>query len=211
MPPAVYVDAETYYKLTGQSVPTQPDARLDGILEAASRLWDRAHGIAPGMMAPITSTALTFTPHGGTTLYLRDSGGYQCFLRSITADSLKIDSDADGSFDDYTWDLSDGWVRALPENASALSEPYTAIELNPYHGSAPLTAWPTYKNGVQITGTWGWAYTPLAVQLRVADIAHSLSQRGYAGGYGTEEALQQGMPVWVMHMVDATYNYRMPI
>lgn len=164
------------------------------------------------MMAPIASTALKFTPTGGTTLYLRDTAGLQCFLRSVTADSLALDTDADGSFDDYAWDLSDGWLRALPENASAFSEPYTAVELNPYHSSAPLTTWPTYKNSVQITGTWGWSVTPVAVQMRVVDIAHSLSQRGYSGGYGTEEALQQdGMPVWVMHLIDSNYNYRMPL
>jgi hypothetical protein len=182
--PAVYLDADTYYALTGGQQPSSSDPRIDAVIEAASRLYDRAHGVAPGMFAPISSTALKFTATGGQTLYLRDTAGNQCFLRTITTDKLEIDDDADGSFDDYTWDLSDGWVRALPENASAFGEPYTAIELNPNHASAPITAWPTYKNSIQITGTWGFATTPVAVQMRVADIAHALSQRGYAGGYG---------------------------
>ena len=209
--PEVYIDTDEYYTLTGGQRPTSADPRLDVIIETASRLFDRAHGVAPGMFAPISSTALTFTPDGGTTLYLRDTSGYQCFLRTITADSLKLDTDADGSFDDYLWDFADGWVRGLPENAAANGEPFTAIELNPSHASAPLSVWPTYKNSIQITGTWGFASIPAAVKVRVADIAHALSQRSFAGGYGTEERLQvDGLPVWVMRMVDAEYNYRIP-
>lgn len=214
MPPAVYVSREEFRERSGDKA-TSTNGMLDAVLEMASRALDRELSVAPGMFAPITSTALTFTPYGGTTLYLRDSGGYQCFLRTITADSLKIDSDADGSFDDYTWDLADGWVRALPENASAFSEPYTAIELNPYHGSAPLTAWPTYKNSIQITGTWGWAVTPGVIVELVVDVARNILQAQRSGSIGIP-SMEGELPIspgmWpVLQRAKAAYSYRVPI
>lgn len=206
MPPATYIDADYYYSWTGGQQPSNADPRIDAVLEMASRIWDRLHGVAPGMMAPIGSTAFTFDGRGGSILQLRDANGMQFFLRTITSNSCKIDDDADGSFDDYTLDLSDAWLRALPQNASSFSEPYTRLELLNI-SSATITQWPSAPDSVEITGTWGWASTPMGVQARVADIAHALSQRGYAGGYGTEEVLQGGVPAWVMKMTDSAYDY----
>lgn len=214
MPPAVYVQPSEFRDRVGDKA-TASSAMLETVLEMASRAIDRDLSVAPGMFAPIASTALTFSPSGGTTLYLRDTSGYQCFLRTIEADSLKLDTDADGSFDDYLWDLADGWLRGLPENASAFGEPYTAVELNPYHSSAPLAAWPTYKNSIQITGTWGWANVPGAITELVVDMARNVLQAQRVGSVGLpsfEGELPLSPSMWpILQRVRATYSYRMPV
>lgn len=212
--PGVYVDRGEFRERIGDKSTTSNDM-VDSVLEMACRAIDRETGVAPGMWAPISSTALKFTAYGGTTLYLRDTSGGQCFLRTITTNKLEIDSDADGSFDDYVWDLADGWVRALPENAAAFSEPYTALELNPYHASAPLTTWPTYKNAIQITGTWGWAVTPGAIVELVVDMARNVLQAQRSGAVGIpsfegELPLSPGM--WpILQRVKAQYSQRVPL
>lgn len=209
----VYADRDFYNAVIGatsNAADTVGNARLDLLLSLASRLWDRASGVADGMWAPIASSAYIFGSDGGARLRLRDERGRQYFLRTVTADSAKIDSDGDGSFDDYLLDLSDAWLVGYPANASGLGEPYTSLDLLPLV-SATITTWPKLERAVQITGTWGYAQTPDAVKLRVVDIAHALSQRGYAGGMGADEALQvEQMPVWVMRMVDSQWNHRIP-
>ncbi len=76
---------------------TQP-WRTEAQVTTACRALDRELGVAPGMFAPIASSTFTFRTIGGTRLYLRDSSGAGYFLRSITADSLKLDTDGDGGY-----------------------------------------------------------------------------------------------------------------
>lgn len=211
--PAVYVSRDEFRRRTG-SQGTGTDAVLDAQLETACRSLDRELGVAPGMFAPLASTAFKFTPTGGTTLWLRDTAGYQYFLRTITSNSLAIDYDQDGAYDDYAWDLADAWVRGIPENAASFDEPFTAIELDPYATSAPLSAWPTYKNSVQITGTWGFETTPGAVSELVVDIVKNLRMGALSGGAGTAvfaEDLVSPSMFPVLQRLKAQYSHRLPI
>lgn len=208
MPPALYLDTATYRIFAGESA-GETDDRLDAICAMASRLYDKIHGIAPGMLAPLAgSTTFRFPAIGGSVLYLRDSRGLQYFLRSVTADKVEIDTNYDGTYE-YTFDFNDSWVRGLPENAVTFGEAFTSIELT-NRTTATLTTWPSVRDGVQITSTgWGYPAVPPAVQLRVFDIAHAMSQRGYTGSMHDAE-LTSGAEVWVMHMIDQAYDFRIP-
>jgi hypothetical protein len=198
-----YVTAEDYQRITGNTV--APDVVTDSLLVAATKLFDRIHGVAPGMFAPVVgSTTFTFSPIASSTLYLRDSRGLQYFLRGVTADLVEIDTNDDGTVD-YAFDFNDAWVRGIPENAPTFGEAYTAIELLP-KTTATLTSWPDARGSVAITSTlWGYAAVPGPVQARVIDIAHAMKQRGFTGSMSD---LGIGSEAWVMHLIDDAYNHK---
>lgn len=180
--PALYIDREGYRARTGdKSVAT--DGNLDAQIEMACRTVDRELGVAPGMFGPSSAT-FRFNANGGTRLWLRDTSDDQYYLRTITADSLTIDSDGDGSFDDYTWDFADAWIRGGPENAVTFGEAFTSIELLSRLSTAPIATWPSAVNCIQIAGTWGYAVTPGAIIELVVDMVHTVRQSGLAGGTG---------------------------
>lgn len=209
-----YVDADGYRRRTGNQA-TGTDSMLNEVLLTACRLLDRELGYAPGHLGPVTSTTYRFDGHGGTLLRLRDNVGRQYLLRSITADSLALDTDADGSFDDYLWDLADAWVRGVPENALTFDEAYTGLELMAHLSTAPLSEWPNQRDSIRITGTWGMPIVPGAIQELVVDIARNLRQRQLAGGIslpGPDEALPLSASMWpVLRRARDEYSRRIPI
>lgn len=177
---ASYIDAKIYRAKTGD-LAAATDSQLDADLITAEEMIERELRVARGHFGPIGSTTYTFPATGGAVLHLRDSDGFQYFLRTVTADSCKIDDDADGSFDDYTLDLSDAWLKGLPENAAAFDEPYTRLELLNI-SSATITQWPVARYSVRITGTWGWEVTPGIIVDLICDVAHNMRQSAIAGG-----------------------------
>lgn len=186
--------------------------RYELLAEAASRMYDRARGVAPGMFGPMAAATVMLKSMGGTRLYLRDRQRRQLFLRTVSDNGIGLDNGS-GLFTAYTLDFSDAWVEGVVDDDEDLASgvAFSAIDLRPYSG-ATVSAFPVSEYGVQIAGTaWGLPAVPKAVQMRVFDIAHGMSQRGFAGGFGAEEALQvDGLPVWVMRMVDGLYNWRLP-
>lgn len=212
--PDAYVDADGYRARTGNQG-TGTSTLIDEVLLTASRLLDRELGIAPGHLGPVTSTSYRFDAHGGTTLRLRDNAERQYFLRTIDADSLTIDYDADGSFDDYLWDFADAWLRGAPENAVTFGEAFTSIELLSHIDTAPLTLWPDLRDCIRITGTWGFPAVPGAVQELVVDIAHNLRQRQLAGGISVpsaDDSLPLSSAMWpVLRRARDEYSRRLPI
>lgn len=212
--PDAYVEAQGYRLRTGNKASGTDDV-LNEVLLTASRLLDRELGYAPGHLGPIPSTTYRFDAHGGTLLRLRDNAGLQYMLRTITADSLALDTDADGSFDDYLWDFADAWVRGVPENAVTHGEAYTGVELMTHLSTAPLSAWPDQRDCVRITGTWGMAAVPGAIQELVVDLAHNLRQRQLAGGISVpaaDESLPLSSAMWpVLRRARDEYARRIPI
>ena len=173
-----YADANDYRLFNGR-VSQDEDALLTEWLPGISRVAEKRARVAPGGFNSHTGTYV-FDGSGTDTLYLRDASGLGYFLQSITANSLKIDTDRDGSFDDYTWDLDDAWVVGLPPNAEAQSEPYKALRILPIT-TAPRTVFPSDKQCIEITGTWGWAAVPFGIKSRVVGIARELLDAHRAG------------------------------
>jgi hypothetical protein len=174
-----YATATNYRAQTGDKA-SGADAVLDAQLLTVSRLLERSLSVQPGAFNTHSAT-YTFDGRGGRVLDLRDRSGRTHFVTAITANSLGIDSELDGTYDGYLWDLSDAWVRGLPENAVAASEPFTRIEILPHIATAELTVWPTRPAAVRITGTWGWGAVPGAIMQLTVSLAHDLRQAQLSG------------------------------
>lgn len=155
--------AEEYRAATSR-VSTVRDAELEEALKSNTRRLEKMLDVAVGYWNTHSAT-YTFDGRGGSILYLRQDGRGYC-LTAITADSLKVDDDDDGTFE-YTWDLDEDFVRGLPVNASSTTgEPFKALQLLTGR-SAPRTTWPIYPAAVEIAGTWGWAEVPHPVRAAV--------------------------------------------
>lgn len=209
--PDAYIDGDAYRRHTGSQAAGDP--WLDQLLVDASRALDRRLWVAPGMFAPTAATTtFRFDGDGTDRLELRDSRGLQYFLRAVDADGIALDTDADGVFDDYAWDLSDGWVRGLPENAVTFGDAFTSLELLGHLTTAPLKAWPDARDSVRITGSWGFAAVPGAVQVLVADIAHNARQSGLTGGISVpaaDDSLPLSSAMWpVLRKLEEAYTRR---
>jgi hypothetical protein len=188
------------------------------LLTTMTRVVERRIGVAPGMLKPQTALTFTFPAYGGSRLYLRDERGLQYFLRAITADSLKIDTDGDGSYDDYLLDSADAWVRLYPVNAASFSEPYTAIDLTTATG-VTITSWPEREAAVQIVGTWGVANGSaiqntikervIGLTRELIDVLHAgyaLSESGLDGAIETRPAARS-----LMWLIEREFSYRRPM
>lgn len=203
-----YAYASDFESQSGELSVDDP-ARIEALLITASRLYDRASQVAPGHWGPVADTAYVFDAFGSDLLYLRDARGWQYHLRAVDTDKVEIDSDLDGDYD-YTLDLSDAWLEGYPRNAVTFDEAFTALQFKPT-SAATITIWPKLVACVRITGDWGYAAVPEAVRWATVDIAHGLSQRGFSGAVGTDQALQQGeVPSWVTKLVHSSYSRWIP-
>lgn len=210
-----YATEAEYIARVGSQASTG-NTTLQAQLVTATRLLERSLGWAPG--AGNSNTGIrTFDAHGGTVLRLRDSDGRQEFLQSIDADGLGIDSEDDGTYDGYSLDLDDAWLRGLPENAAAHSEPYEALELLTFLSTCQPSVWPTRRAVVQITGTWGWAAVPGVLKELTVHLTHDLIE-AHAGGATLEvptlDAAGPGLlqdQTWrLWREARAMYNRRLP-
>jgi len=191
------------------------DATLDAELLGVSRLLEKSLQVAPGAFNSVATSARVFDGFGEPILYLRDRADRAYFLQSIDTDGLKIDEDLDGSYDDYTWDFADAWVRGLPENAAAGSEPFTAIEIRPVT-TAPRTTFPNLPGCIQITGTWGWAAVPELIKQLVCHRTNALRGAQLAGATPTMPGIDSGIPLgprtgWLFKEAERLYGRRLPV
>lgn len=204
----------TEYRARTGSEASAANATLTAQITAVARLLERSLQVAPGAFNSATGTRV-FDGSGRSILRLRDDRGMQEFLQSIDADSLKIDSDLDGSYDDYTFDTADAWVRGLPANAAAHSEPFTAIELRPI-STATLTVFPKLAGCIQIVGTWGWPAVPGMIKELNAHMTYDLEQAHLAGATGNIPAIDDAMPLsqetWrLWRLAERMYGRRLPV
>lgn len=117
------------------------DAVLTAAILAASRAIDRACNRA-------------FYQLPGVTRVYSAEWQYELFVDDlVSVSALSTDLDGDRVFE-TTWQASD--YDLDPENAADVSRPYTAIRPRPF-----TQRWfPTWRRGVQVTGTWGWPAVP---------------------------------------------------
>lgn len=186
-----YADAQEY-RARVISTDAAVDTLIDEHLTTASRRLEKMMGVCGGYFNSASGTR-TFDGHGGRLLRLQEpvgnlSGDLDHCLTAVTADSIKIDSDADGSFDDFTLDFDDAWVRGSPANAATFGEPFTAIELLPIT-SATIAAWPTRAAAVEITGTFGWAAVPGVIKELAIYLARDMRDLHKGGATMTIETL----------------------
>lgn len=121
-------------------------------LEQASRLVDGFCRRFFGTTA--SATARTFTAVWSDRLIVPD-------LVSVSA--LETDETGDGTVD-TTWAAADYHLE--PTNAATRSGeawPFTAIRVSTLSGSA-ANYFPTTRNGVRVTGVWGWPSIPAPVK-----------------------------------------------
>ncbi len=210
-----YATAAQYRAIAGDKG-AGTDATLDAELLGVSRLLERSLQLAPGAFnASAANQARVFDGQGGPVLYLRDRAGLAYFLQTLATDGLKIDSDLDGSYDDYAFDFADAWLRGLPENAAAHSEPFTAIELLPL-ASAPIWKFPDLPACVQITGTWGWAAVPELIKQLVIHRTKELRAGQLAAPGGDLPGIDAGVPMgartfWLFKEAERLYGRRLPV
>ncbi|MFA5517227.1 MAG: hypothetical protein WDA20_13155 [Desulfuromonadales bacterium] len=191
---AAYADATYYQARSSGGTAVRDDAALTEDLTSASRLLERQLQVAPGAFNSAAGTRI-FNGTGRSILRLRDSAGRQEFLQAVTADKIEIDSNNDGSYDGYALDLADAWVRGLPENASAHSEPYRALELLGFLSTADPKVWPDRAAVVRITGTWGWAAVPETIRAITVSMTRELRDHFGAGGFGAQERYDEALPL----------------
>ena len=182
---------------------------------AASRIFDFEVGVVEGGFNPITATQFEFDSYGGSLLYLRDGSGRQYFLRTITANLLTLDTDADGVYDNYTLDLDETFVRGFPANALAHGQAFTAVQLLPHSGTA-LSAWPIGPATVRITGSWGFATIPVGIKRAVAFITRDMRDRLTASSTGEFQMMDSGVVVrddtWrTVQQLKRMYSRRLPV
>lgn len=205
---------DTQYRARTGDQTTGTNTTLDAQLLGVSRLLERALQVMPGAFNTHTGTYV-FDGNGESILHLRDRAGFAYPFTAITADSLKFDTDLDGSFDDYELSLGSEGVRGLPENAAAFSEPFYAIELRAV-SSATITKFPKLPGCVQIAGTFGWAAVPETIINLVVHRTHELREALKDGGVGTLPAFDAGVPMrpqtaWLWKEAEGLYGRRIPI
>lgn len=206
-----YVTVAEYRAAVG-SAATGSDTELAASIAGTSRLIELELGIADGGFNSHSATYL-FDGSGRNVLRLRDRALRQYYLQSITADCLKIDSDLDGSFDDYTLDTDDAWVRGLPENAAAQGKPWDALELRPL-STATLTVFPKLAGCVQIAGVWGWPQVPDPIRQLVIGLTLDLRRARFggsgAGMSGIDVHALSPETYWMWREAQRLYSRRIP-
>lgn len=186
-----YITAEEYLRRVGSPGGIPVDI-LDAELLGCSRLLERSLQWAPGMGNSHTAT-YTFAANSARKLRLRDSDERQYFLQGVEADGIGVDSEGDGTFDGYALDLADTWVRAYPENAAALGEPYTSLVIANLTGGS-FAVWPSGL--VSIDGTWGWSAVPETIKALTAFLARDLRNGLLAEPDANSiPAIDEGMPM----------------
>jgi hypothetical protein len=195
------------------------DGQLESLLTAVTRAVEKRLGLAPGMLLPQDDLTFSFTAYVPNPyrvprlLALRDTSSQQYLLRVVSADGIGIDSQYDGTYDGYELDFDNGWVRGYPENAAALGQPYTHIQLLTGISGATYTAW-TDRVMVQVTGDWGWAACPEPIKERVIGMTRELVEVHRAGPtltvYNVDENIQMNPSTrTLMSALEKDYSHRL--
>lgn len=213
-----YATRDEYRTRTGDTT-TGANALLDAVLAGVTRGLEKSLHLAPGAFNSHTGTYF-FDGFNESVLWLRDRGGMAYFLQSVPDGGIQIDSDADGAYDDYAWDFNDAWLRGIPENAIAGSEPFRALEIVPI-ATAPRTTFPLGPGTLKIAaGTFGWASVPELVKDAVCHRTLELFQQMKAGGVDSRgismlpafegQTRMRPQTAWMWKEIEATYGRRVP-
>lgn len=111
----------------------------------------------------------------------------------VTLTTLKIDRDANGTFEE-TWTLNTDFT-AEPLNAAADSKPWTKLCVHPL-GNFTFPA--GYPRTVELTGKFGWLVVPAAIEQATTLLAHRLLKRARQAPFGISGLGLDGSVVRIM-------------
>lgn len=209
-----YATAEEYKAAVNS---TESSSVIDAILRGTSRLLDRELSVVPGAFnidgSANTPAVRVFDALDDSVLYLRNRDGLASFLISVADDGIGVDSQRDGTFDGYTFDLDDSWVRGLGETYAA-GEPFSRIELLPLSG-ASLTAWPVGPAMVQVAGIFGWQQVPDIIKRLTIRLTHELRLSQAAGRGGQAQYIDDNHALsnetyWLWREAKDLYTRKVP-
>lgn len=155
----------------GNNATSVAEDKLEHLIEAASREID---GICNRRFYQAVETRI-FTAEWSDLLEIDD-------LTSLT--TIETDDLNDRTYS-TSWSASD--YELEPANNAFHGHPYTSIQLGPN----TTKAFPTYRRGVRINGTWGWPSIPQPIEEACLLIAVRLHQSTKAP-YGTAGTVQDG-------------------
>lgn len=206
---------EEYRNKTGDFGTGDGSGLLDE-LEAQTRQLEHELHVASGQFVSHTETYVLWGS-GEERLWLRDSNGMAYFLRTVPSDAIGIDTDEDGTYDGYTWDLGDAWVEGRPENAIVQAGAFSSLLILPGRSSS-LAVWP--KVGIQFAAcTWGLPSTStLLPLLRDVVIYRTHLLRENIKGGATQElpSFDGALPLqnrvsWLMKRIEDHIGRRIPV
>lgn len=163
-----YVDIDNLKSTIYVQGTTLLDADLEAAVAAASQGLDQELGRTFDLSDPAVTRL--YTPQDDVTLPINDL---------VDLDTLKIDRDGDGTFEE-TWTVNTDFVL-LPLNATVDNEPYTHVEVR----SQGRYSLPVGQRGsVQIVGQWGWNQIPDRIVEAAGLIATQLLMRKRDAPFG---------------------------
>lgn len=209
-----YATAQQFRDARGD-VASGYSASLELGLITMSRLLERRLRVAPGGWNDSGSDTRVFDAHGGQILWLRDREGRAYFLQTATY-SVGIDSEGDLTYDGYTIDQDDTFLRGIPDNNSDHSEPFHSLELLPFMTSATVTSWPDRVSSVRITGSWGWPEVPPIITELVIHRTGELIDAQKAGSTGELASFDGGIPMqpntaWLFKQAEEEFSRKIPV
>lgn len=158
----LYVTVAELKEILRQEGETYQDLALEIAVSAGSRACDsykRKRGVG---FYPTTATRY-YTPNpNDRELHVDDI---------VTVTTLDVDRDGDGVYEE-TWTEGDEYYLA-PLNATADGRPFNTVCLYPQS----TTRFPRYPRSIKITGSFGWAETPIEVRQACILIARDLLKR----------------------------------
>lgn len=186
----VTVDANAYVTLAELKASLQlttetfADDDLARAINASSRLIDEWCG---RFFYETSSQARTFTATSPAKVYTDD-------ITAVT--SLDTDDNGNGTYG-VAW--ASGDYRLEPSNADVDAEPYTRIL------AAPLQprSFPAYRQGVQVTGTFGWPSIPDLVVEACRIQSSRLLKRTRDAPFGVAGVNFEGGGIRLLNRLDA--------
>lgn len=141
--PNIYVGLDTLKQQAGRTTTTD-DATLLLIAEAASRWLDEVTGrrFYATLATRYFERRQSFDPHR-----LRLGDDLISFTSLTVSETTAYSYETSLTVDTHAW-MVDRWK---PDDG-----PYRTLELIP--GNVQLSAWPTLRRSVKVTGTWGYSY-----------------------------------------------------
>jgi hypothetical protein len=135
---------------------------------------------------------------GGTAVRYFSADDSYCVVVDdlVTAGTVATDNDGDGVYE-TTWDATA--FSLSPINAAAKDKPYTRILTTPL----ATQTFPSGRNGVKVTGDWGWPSIPQRVVQATLIQATRFFKRARSSPMGIETVTIDGQPVRIRAKLDA--------
>lgn len=173
-----YVELEQFKSTADLKDTNFMDGDIANAIRAAARAVDEACGRPHGFFPDTDENQIRYyTPLEQDYVFIDDL---------ITLTTLKTDDGRDGTFEN-TWATTDYWLEPL--NATADSEPYTAIRANP---QGAYLFRPGYTRSIEVTGKFGWSTTPAAISEATTILAGKFLKRSRDAPQGDAAALALG-------------------